>query len=171
MDIRCADPQRHWVSVMRFDRSSARTAWISTTGLRPPSKSADLYTLSPRAVRSPILLRPAEVQHSRPPSKLDPYADKLSQMLRQEGEVARAEADGQTIARRSGRPRLRRLLQSRGGLRSRLEGRPAAGTEDVQPRRVRAAGVFAGRGVPVERVTGSMPVEHCIFALYELSRK
>jgi transposase len=34
--------------------------------------------------------------------------------------------------------------QSRGGLRSRLEGRPAAGTEDVRPRRVRAAGVLPG---------------------------
>ena len=43
------------------------------------------------------------------PSKLDPYADKLSQMLRQEagnGEVAQAEADDQATARRSGRPRL-----------------------------------------------------------------
>ena len=38
---------------------------------------------------------------------------------------------------------LRRLLQSRGGLRSRLEGGPAAGTADVRPRRIRAACVSA----------------------------
>ncbi len=68
------------------------------------------------------------------------------------GEVAQAEADGQAIARRSGCPRLRRFLQSRGGLRSRLEGRSATGTEDVRPRRVRAAGVFGGRSVPVRLV-------------------
>ena len=53
------------------------------------------------------------------PSRLDPYADKLSHMLRQEAKVAQAEADGQAIARRSGCPRLRRLLQSRGGLQAR----------------------------------------------------
>jgi hypothetical protein len=41
--------------------------------------------------------------------------------------VAQAEADGQAIARRSGHSRLRRLLQSRGGLRSRLE---AAGQQE-----------------------------------------
>ena len=42
------------------------------------------------------------------------------------GEVAQAEADDQAVARRSGRAWLRRLLQSRGGLRPRLEGRPTA---------------------------------------------
>ena len=54
--------------------------------------------------------------------------DKLSQMLRQEAGKSRCKQkrDDQAIAPRSGRPRLRRLLQSRGGLRSRLEGRPGS---------------------------------------------
>jgi transposase len=39
-------------------------------------------------------------------SGLDPYADKLSHMLRQEAGVAQAEAHGQTVARRPGGPRL-----------------------------------------------------------------
>src|SRR5277367_6386006 len=88
--------------------------------------------------------RRAEVQHSRPPEQVGPLRRQaVADAAAGSGEVAQAEADGQAIARRSGRPRLRWLLQSRGGLRSRLEGRPATGTEDVRPRRVRAAGVFA----------------------------
>src|ERR1700692_232682 len=87
------------------------------------------------------------------PSKLDPYADKLSQMLRQEAGKSRKQ-------KRTVKP-LHADLDALGydgssnrgaALRSRLEGRPAAGTEDVRPRRVRAAGVFAWRGVPVRLV-------------------
>src|SRR5580658_5979987 len=86
-------------------------------------------------------------------SKLDPYADKLSQMLRQEAGKSRKQkrtvkqlhADLAVLGYDGS-------YQSRGGLRSRLEGRSATGTEDVRPRRVRAAGVFAGRGVPVRLV-------------------
>ena len=56
-------------------------------------------------------------------SKLDPYADKLSHLLRQEtGKSAQAEADGQAVARRSSRPRLRGFLQSGGGVCPRVEG-------------------------------------------------
>ena len=86
------------------------------------------------------------------PSKLDPYADKLSQNSGQE-------------AGKSRKPKrtVKQLhadlagfgydgLRSRGGLRSRLEGRSATGREDVRPRRVRAASGFAGRGVPVRLV-------------------
>ena len=77
--------------------------------------------------------RRAEVQHSRPREQAGPLRRQAVADAAAGGrEVAQAEADGQAIARRSDRPRLRRLLQSRGGLRSRLEGRPAAGTEDVR---------------------------------------
>src|ERR1700693_3080592 len=87
------------------------------------------------------------------PSKLDPHADKLSHMLRQEaGKVAQAEANRQAIVRRPSRLRLRRLIQSRGGLCPRLEGRSAARTEDQRPWRLRAAGVFAWRSLPVRLV-------------------
>ena len=69
------------------------------------------------------------------PSKLAPYADKLSQMLRQEAGKSRKQKRTTKQLHTDLAPRLRRLLQSRGGLRSRLEGRPAAGTAEVRPRR------------------------------------
>src|SRR6204780_1364164 len=64
------------------------------------------------------------------PSGLDPYADKLSHMLRQEAGKSRKQkrtikqlhADLVALG-------LRRILQSRGGFRARLEGRPTARAE------------------------------------------
>src|ERR1700733_13412543 len=95
--------------------------------------------------------RGTEVQHPRSPEQAGPIRRQaIADAAAGSGEVAKAEADDQAIARRSGRPRLRRLLQSRGGLRSRLEDRPAAGTADVRPRRVCAAGVLAGEAVQVD---------------------
>ena len=86
------------------------------------------------------------------PSKLDPYADKLSQMLRQEAGKSRKQKRTTKQFTPIWPPWLRRLLQSRGGLRSRLEGRSATGAEDMRSRRVCAAGVFTGRGVSVRLV-------------------
>src|ERR1700688_1128487 len=68
------------------------------------------------------------------------------------GKVAQAEANRQAIVRRPSRLRLRRLIQSRGGLCPRLEGRSAARTEDQRPWRLRSAGVFAWRSLPVRLV-------------------
>ena len=77
------------------------------------------------------------------PSKLDPYADKLSQMLRQEAGKSRK----QKRTTKQLHADLTALgydgsWQSRGGLRSRLEGCAAAGTEDVRSRCVRAGRRF-----------------------------
>ena len=99
--------------------------------------------------------RRAEVQRARPAEQARPLRRQaVADAAAGGGEVAQAEADGQAVARRSGRARLRRLLQSRGGLRPRVEGGAASGAADLRSRRLRAAGVPAGRGVPVRLVGG-----------------
>jgi transcriptional regulator with XRE-family HTH domain len=88
------------------------------------------------------------------PSRLDPYAGKLSHVLRQEAGKSRKQkrtikqlhADLVVLGYEGSYNRVAAF--------PRLEGRPAAGAEDVRSRRVCAAGVFAGRGVPVRLVRG-----------------
>ena len=80
------------------------------------------------------------------PSRLDPYADKLSHMLRKEAGKSRKQkrtvkqlhADLVALGYDSSYNRV-------AAFRSQLEGRSATRTEDMRPRRVRAADVFAGR--------------------------
>src|ERR1700728_3165117 len=58
--------------------------------------------------------RRAEVQHSRPPEQVRPLRRQaVAYATAGSGGGAQAETDGQAIARRSGRPRLRTLLQTR----------------------------------------------------------
>ena len=87
------------------------------------------------------------------PSKLDPYADKLSQMLRQEAGKSRKQkrttkqlhADLAALGYDGSYNRVAAFARD-------WKAAPAAGTEDVRPRRIRAACVSAGRGVPVRLV-------------------
>ena len=97
--------------------------------------------------------RRTEVQRRRPREQAgSPRRQAVADAASGDREVAQAEADDQATARRPSRPRLRRLLQSGGGVRPRLEGRSAARATDLRPRRFRAADVHGGRGVPVRLV-------------------
>ena len=97
--------------------------------------------------------RRTEVQRPRPAEQTGPLRRQaVAYAASGSGKVAQAEANRQAIVRRPSRLRLRRLIQSRGGLCPRLEGRSAARTEEQRPWRLRSAGVFAWRSLPVRLV-------------------
>ena len=89
------------------------------------------------------------------PSKLDPYADKLSHMLRQEAGKSRKQkrtikqlhADLAALGYDGSYNRVAAFARD-------WRGRPAAGAEDHGPRRLRAPGVLDRRSVPVRLVGG-----------------
>src|SRR6202030_1584391 len=97
--------------------------------------------------------RRTEVQGPRPAEQTGPLRRQADAYAASgSGKVAQAEANRQAIVRRPSRLRLRRLIQSRGGLCPRLEGRSAARTEEQRPWRLRSAGVFAWRSKGVRLV-------------------
>ncbi len=70
------------------------------------------------------------------------------------GQVAQAAADLEAALRRSGRSRLRGLLQPGRSLRADVEGRPPARTANRRTRRFRAARVPTRGGLPVRLERG-----------------
>ena len=87
------------------------------------------------------------------PSRLDRYADKLSHMLRQEAGKSRKQkrtikqlhADLVALGYDGSYNRVAAFARD-------WKAAPAARAEDLRPRRVRAAGIFVGRGIPVRLV-------------------
>jgi len=121
--------------------------------LDPGDLAADRSVEEHGAQVSALRHRRAQVQRRRPRKQArSPRRQAVSHAPSRGGQVAQGEADGQAVARRSSRPRLRGFLQSGGGVRPRVEGRSAARATDLRSRRFRAAGVHAGRGFPVRLV-------------------
>ncbi len=82
------------------------------------------------------------------PSRLDPYAERLSGWLKTEMTRSPA-AHGQADPRRPGRAGIGRLTQSGSGFHPGVENEPSNPGADDEPGHIRAAGVRVWQGPPI----------------------